>query len=289
MTALVQDGNFTKLGTEELPPPPLLALPVEANKQIFGGAAVCSNAAGNAVSAADAGALFCWGRCERGVNNLTTNAPYGAAGAQVVLVRPGVVYYNQDGSITQANVGQACFFVDDNTVSANAGGGSAVRPFAGMIVPPGSGQQGIALASNTQVPVYLGYPSPTGLVLKYNVPFTLAQLQALTSGTAFNVGVPLPPNARLEQAEINVTTALSGGGATAVTMTLQGGSDAAGSIIASTSVFTGGPAVIATPGSNPYAARGGQQIKATITNTGGTMATLTAGALSVDLFYAIVP
>ena len=289
MTAAIQDLNISKLGTDELPPPALLALPIEANKIIFGSTAVGTNAAGNAVPASDPTCLFVWGRCERQVNNLSTNIPYGAAGAQQVLIRPGAYYYNQDGSISAANVGQACFFVDDNTVSLNAGGTSAVRPFAGIIQPPGQGQAGIFLATNTQVPVYVGFPSCTGIELRYTVALPLATLQTFTSGTAFNVGFPLPANARLNAAEINVTTPLSGGGASAVTMTLQGGSDAAGSIIASTSVFTGANPVIATPGSNPYTARGAQQIKSTITVTAGTMAGLTAGVLSVDLFYTIVP
>ena len=72
-------------------------------------------------------------------------------------------------------------------------------------------------------------------------------------------------------------------------MSLSGGSDAAGSIIAASSVFTGAAPAVATPGTNPYQNRAGQQLKATLTVTGGTLAALTAGALSVDLFYTILP
>jgi hypothetical protein len=288
MTATIQDLITDKLGTEDQPFPVALSLPIEANKIIYAGTPVASNAAGNAVDAGDAGAIFVWGRAERQVNNLTTNAPYGAAGSQMVRVLQGVFYYAQDGSISQANVGQPCFFVDNATVSLNAGGTTAVRPFAGVIVPPGVGESGLYLATNTKVPVFLGEPSCIGMELRYTVAIPLATIQTYTSGTAFNVGVPLPTNARLDAAEINVLTPLSGGGATAVTAALSGGTDTAGSIITATSVFTGAQAVIATPGSNPYAARSGQQIKMVLTDTGGTLAGLTAGSLSVDIFYSIV-
>jgi len=282
MTAAIQDIQTNKLGTDEIPPPNYLALPVEAGKTIYGGTAVCSNAAGNAVNAGDAGALMAWGRCERQVVNTA-----GAAGAATVLIRPGAYYFVQDASITVANVGQPCFFVDDSTVSISPGGTSACRPYAGIILPPAIGEAGIFLPVNTKVAVYVGTPGPGNTVLRYTVALTLAQIQASTSGTAFNVGVPLPTNARLIASEINVATALSGGGATAVTASLSGGVDAAATILSAQSVFTGAAPVNAAPGTNPYAARGGQQIKMVITTTTGTNAGLTAGVMSVDLFYSI--
>lgn len=281
MTAAIQDIQTNKLGTDEIPPPNYLALPVEAGKTIYGGTMVCSNAAGNAVNAGDAGALMAWGRCERQVVNT------GAAGLVTVLMRPGAYYLSQDGSITIANMGQPCFFVDDSTVSLSPGGTSACRPYAGIILPPAIGEAGIFLPVNTKVAVYIGAPGPANLVLRYTVALTLAQIQATTSGTAFNIGVPLPANARLLASEINVATALSGGGATAVTAALSGGADAPASILAAQSVFTGAAPVNATPGTNPYAARGAQQIKMVLTTTTGTNAGLTAGVLSVDLFYSI--
>lgn len=295
MTAAINDIQIVKLGTDELPPPALLSLPVAANKILYAGTAVGSDVNGNCVDVGDPTCLFVWGRCERQVNNLATNLPFGAVGSFNVLIRPGVYYYNQDGSITAVNVGQACYFVDNNTVSINSGGVSAVRPFAGIICPPGAGQAGISFQGqgvavpNIQVPVYLGAPSCVGLTLRYTVLLPLVTIQAQTSGTQFNLGVPMPASARLVATEINVLTPLSGGGATAATMSLQGGVDAAGSILAAQSVFTGASLVTATAGSNPYAARGGQQLKATLTATTGTLAGLTAGSVSVDVFYTIAP
>jgi hypothetical protein len=293
MTAAIQDVTVTKkLGPDDVPAPSLLGLPMEANKIIFGGTFVANNAAGNAVDVGDAGALFAWGRCEKQVNNLSTNAPYGAAGAQQCLIKPGAYWINQDGSITAANVGQACFFLDNQTVGLQPviASSTAFRPFAGIIQPPGFGEAGVVLPTNTFVPVFVGSPACVGQVLHANIDIPLATITAQTTAVAFNLGPVLPANCRLIDYNINVLTALSGGSATAVTMTLQGGSDAAGSLIASTSVFTGASSVIATVGSNPYPSRGGQQLKATLTNDGThALSTLTAGHLSLDLFYTIVP
>lgn len=160
MAAATQDIVSDKLGTEEIPDPALLSLPVEANTQIFAGTMVATNASGNAVPASSATAKIVWGRAERGVNNLTTNSPFGAAQAQQVLVRKGPFYQNQDGTISQANVGQNCFAADDNTVSLSDLGGT--RPFAGVIMPMQKGSAA-ALATSSQVAVWLGAPNAYAL------------------------------------------------------------------------------------------------------------------------------
>lgn len=124
---------------------------------------------------------------------------------------------------------------------------------------------------------------------KMVVDIPLTTIQAQTSGTAFNVGAALPANARLISAEIDVVTPISGGTLSAVTAALQGGSDAAGSILGAVSVFTGAAASNSKPGSNPYPNRGGQQLKMTLTTTGDTCANAAAGHLSLVVFYEIVP
>jgi hypothetical protein len=284
MTAATQDVTASvKLGTEDTPPPALLAITMESNTQIWGGTMVASDSSGLAVPAKSSAALMLWGRAERGINNLTGQVPF----QPYVTVRPGPYYFFNDGSITAAMIGQPCYALDDQTVTTNptVTGASYWLPFAGLIMPPGVGKAGITLPINTMVPVWVGYPSPSSIVLHATVSFTLAQLQALTSGTAFNVGPVMPANARLIDYNVNVITPLAGN--TSDTITFQGGSDAAGSLIASTSIFTGASTPFATTGSNPYPSRGGQQLKATI--TGGTaLSNLTAGAISFDLFYTIL-
>jgi len=113
--------------------------------------------------------------------------------------------------------------------------------------------------------------------------FTLAQLQALTSGTAFNCLPVLPTNAKLLGFDVVVNQVLAGN--TSDTITVQGVGDAAGTIVASTSVFTGAPAAIGMQGSNPYASRSGQQIQATITG-GAALSGLTTGNLTFNAYIA---
>lgn len=298
MTAATQDIKTDKVGTEDTPPPPLLSLPIEANVQVFGGTFAGNNAAGRIVPATSAAALFLWGRIERGINNLVSNAPYGAAGSQNVTIRPGPYYFSSDGTITAANLGQAVYALDDNTITSNPtkSGVTYWLPFAGVVIPPGLGDNGFSPTDATKVPVWVGYPSCTGMVLHANISVPLATIQAQTSGTAFNLGPALPSNAVLIDMQFNLATLLTGGGETGTTISIQGGADAAGTLqstalvnltsgtVGSYSSFGG-----SNPGSNPYPKRGGQQLKATLTQAGGTLAGLTAGAFNVDIFYAIVP
>lgn len=292
MTAATQDVTATvKLGTEDTPPPALLALPVESNTLIYGGTMVASDSSGNAVPAKQASALMVWGRCERQINNLTGQTPF----QPFVTIRPGPFYWYNDGSITAAMVGQPAYALDDETVTSNpcVAGATYWLPFAGLIMPPAVGKAGIIIPTNTMVPVYSGFPSPSSIVLHGNIAVPLATIQAGTSGTAFNIGNVLPANTKLIGASINVVTPLSGGANTTATASLATSADATfptnakATIIAATTVFTGAFTPISVIGSNPYDSRGGQQLQMTIT-TSGTQSALTAGVLSVDVYYTIV-
>lgn len=128
-----------------------------------------------------------------------------------------------------------------------------------------------------------------GFMQHVSIDIPLATIQAQTSGTAFNVGSALPTNCRLVDYNVNVLTAISGGTLSALTCTLQGGTDAAGTLVASHSVFTGASPTNSPIGSNPYPSRGGQQLKMTLTATGDTLNHATAGHLSIDLFYTVLP
>jgi len=130
--------------------------------------------------------------------------------------------------------------------------------------------------------------SATGLaVQRLTIDIPLATIQAQTSGAAFNVGAVLPANARVVDSEINVLATITGGTIASAHATLQGGTDAAGSLIASSDVFTA-TGTFSPIGSNPYPTRGGQQLKMTLTTTGDTLAHATTGHLSVDIFYHTV-
>lgn len=300
MTATTQDIKADKLGTEELPPPALLALPCEANTIIYGGTPVFNDAAGNAVDGTPgAGALYCWGRCERQVNNLSSNSPFGAAGAQQVPIRPGVYYFAQDGSVGVAQMGRAVYALDNQTATANpvqSMTSTTWLPFLGIVQPPGLNEFGLNLTGLNKTPVYLGYPSSTGMVFHANIPVTLANIQAQTSGVAFNLGPVTPAGFTLIDMQFNLVTLLTGGGETGTTISIQGGTDAAGTIQSTglvnlTSGTVGAYASFggSNPGTNPYSKRGAQQLKGTLTQAGGTLAGLTAGAFNVDVWYTLAP
>ena len=180
MTAATKDVVSDKLGTEETPDPALLAFPVEASTKIYAGTMVATNAAGNAVPAGTAGAVVIWGRCEKQVDNSSGNA-----GDLVVTVRKGPYYFAQDQSITQANIGQNAYAVDDSTVSLSDGGGT--RLLAGVIYP--IGETTTSLATTSKVPVWLGLPNAyelsAGLTTSGSARNVVTSLAAYTgSGTA---------------------------------------------------------------------------------------------------------
>jgi hypothetical protein len=104
--------------------------PVEANTTVYLGAMVALNANGNATPAASVTGLKILGRAEMVSNGVpgqdAVNNP-GAAGAISIVARRGVFMYAvNDATIGAAQVGQIAFAVDDNSVSANDGGGAVV-------------------------------------------------------------------------------------------------------------------------------------------------------------------
>jgi len=279
MTALTQDRKTDRINPEDSVLPLLLTpTPIEANTTCFAGGMAAYNASRNVVPAAATAGLIIMGRTESTV----VNNP-GTAGSQQVLVRPGAYYYNSGtgvDAITNANIGAPCYASDDQTVNLTDGG--VGRPLAGTILglnPNGNGQVGVQLG--------MVWPYAGGFVQHTTILLSLAQIQATTSGTPFNVGPVLPANYRLFESEVVCTQTFTGGGVTAITVSL-GVSGANGSILATgSSIITSG-LINAAPGSNPFQQRGGAQLQALITNTGGTNATLTAGTLQIDLFGAII-
>lgn len=104
--------------------------------------------------------------------------------------------------------------------------------------------------------------------------------------STFNIGSVLPSNARVLGAEINVTQILAGVGLSVAVATVQGSSDVAGSLIAGSTLLSTG--LSGGTGLNQYLSRGGQQLTVTITLTGALLSALTSGALTVNIFYAVV-
>lgn len=124
-----------------------------------------------------------------------------------------------------------------------------------------------------------------------NIDIPLATIKANTSGAAFNIGAALPAGARLMRSELNVIQVLGGGASTAVVAKVQNTGETAGNLLggaAGSDVHTAtGTFTDIKTGTSPTVARGGQQLQATLTATGDTLANLTTGHLSVDLYYSV--
>ncbi len=168
MTALALDRKTDQLGTPDLAYPVLLRYPVEASTNIYGGALVAINAAGNAVPASAIGALKCVGRAERQCLNQAVGGTVspdgiasGVAGSISVPVHQGVFYFNVNGdsTILKAQFGANVYASDDNTVSLSDAGGT--RPYVGFVLdPPQTATVPNMGTSLTQVGVFVGVANP---------------------------------------------------------------------------------------------------------------------------------
>lgn len=108
----------------------LISVPVAAGAKIYAGALVVANATGYAAPGSTALNLTYLGRAEEFMDNSA-----GADGDVSVLVRrkKAFKFSNSGGdAVTQANLGKACYIVDDETVSATDGAGT--QSAAGEVV-----------------------------------------------------------------------------------------------------------------------------------------------------------
>ena len=123
MTALAQDRNTKRREGHKR------SFPAAAAAVLWAGAMAAVNAAGNCVPMSTSTTLKGVGRVERRVDNTS-----GAAGAQSVEVSAGIFRFANSASadlITQADIGNDCYGVDDQTVAKTSG--SSTRSVAGKI------------------------------------------------------------------------------------------------------------------------------------------------------------
>ena len=122
MTALTEDRNTPYMDAE------LIVPPVAAGAVIHAGALVVANASGYAEPGSTATGLTALGRAEEAVDNSG-----GGDGAATVRVRRKAAFrFENDGTVTQAELGKTCYIVDDQTVAATDGTGT--RSAAGKVV-----------------------------------------------------------------------------------------------------------------------------------------------------------
>lgn len=158
----------------------------------------------------------------------------------------------------------------------------------GKAVDPTTPSEGQVLTWDDTLQKWIG-KDPQQVTQMQEGLFPLATLQAAgaTSSATFNIGGALPSDARLMRTELEVVQVLAGGLLVAASATIQGGSDANGTLLSSLSVL-GGTGQFSGDGSNPYCSRGGQQITLDVTLTGATFSALTAGSLTARLFYSVI-
>ncbi|MFZ1889755.1 MAG: hypothetical protein WAU33_17170 [Candidatus Binataceae bacterium] len=135
---------------------------VEANTNVYLGGILALDANGYAVPASatttTTNALRIIGRADKVVDGIpgenAINNP-GAAGAISVTARKGVFLYDQDNSITMADLGAICFALDDHTLTAtDRANGASVQQYA-------AAGQVIALDPSGQVWVDFWHQSST--------------------------------------------------------------------------------------------------------------------------------
>ena len=204
MAALTIERTVTKMGERVIPD--LMSMPVAAATKIFAGAMVSLNAAGYLVPSSTALGLTPIGRAEKTVDNTV-----GAAlnGSLSVEVRQGVFRLHNSASvdlIAQANVGQDCFLVDDNTVALTSAVNTRSR--AGRIY------QVDADGSVWVLIGMVGQASPGGVPvpsqdIKLPISFATANAAALYT-------VPAGQRLRVNRVWWEVTTGFTGGAASTI-------------------------------------------------------------------------
>ena len=130
---------MTALALERLTPtagvyPSRGTYPIRANVQIFKGAMVGLDSSGRAMPANTIanGCLRIVGRSSATYDNRTGSVLGGAAGAVDVEVEFGIFQWANNDSIAAADIGKACYAVDDQTVALSDS--SEARCFAGVIL-----------------------------------------------------------------------------------------------------------------------------------------------------------
>lgn len=126
MTALAADRNTPQRGDRSYDD----VYDVAASTKIFAGALVMKDASGNANDGAAATGQVALGRAQEYVDNSS-----GSAADKTVKVRSGIFRWANStagDAITKADIGAACYIVDDQTVAKT--NGSSSRSAAGTIL-----------------------------------------------------------------------------------------------------------------------------------------------------------
>jgi hypothetical protein len=144
---------------------------------------------------------------------------------------------------------------------------------------------------SSQKAVKTALATKQGLLAKVTQRIQHSDLTDAVNGEAqsINIGAALPANAIVLEHEVKVDTLFSGGGASAVKLDVGG--TVATAIVSQMDVFTGAATGSLSPrtGAHAQGVFGGQQLAAKFTpDAGHTLLGLTAGDLTITVWYAVV-
>ncbi len=247
---------------------------------IYAGAMVCLNAAGYAEPAgASAGQSPVIGRAERTVDNSG-----GSAGDLNVRILPGQFKFDNSGtSIALTNTGAYCYAVDDESVALTDAGSS--RPLAGIITRVDS--DGVVV----QTQFGIGAASEGGgQVQRSTLEIVVADLTTVGTSQTLTFPNAIEAGSRVLGVGIPLATPFTGGGAAACTVDVgdAGDTDALvdGAVLLAAAVD--GEASAITLGIAPHKTFAAATSLQAVVTSDVNVSTLTAGACTLHVFYAVV-
>lgn len=124
-----------------------------------------------------------------------------------------------------------------------------------------------------------------GSLLMLEQTITHEDLDAAATSQTLNLGGALPEGARVVGVETQVNTAFTGGSVSAAVLNV-GVSGALTALVSARDIFTGAAAALAGTGARNVGSFSEAQLQAQVTATGGNVSTLTAGSVTIRVFYA---
>lgn len=270
--------------------------PIAANVRIFKGAQVGVNSDGEAMPAGTlaSGCVRAIGKSSSEYDNRTGSELGGLAGATDVEVEYGVFDWENSGGadeITEADVGAIVYAVDDEKVALTSN--SDTRPPAGIVSEVRDGVPWIWQSPAIAKLAASGALADAGVSLqKRSITIGHADLTDADTSQTINIGAVLPANARILGYCGHDFTAFAGGTVSNLLVDIGTAGDVDAISDGSSLFIAAVDGQIATHvdgiAPNKLFAAAGAQLIATIVSTGDNLVNLTAGAVTIDVLFAVL-
>lgn len=292
MTALAQERLTKDIG---FPLPVRGSYPIAANTRIFKGSQVAVDSAGRAIPATTiaGGAVRVVGKASSTVDNRTGSELGGAAGAASVEVEFGCYGWENSTSadeIANDDVGKPCFAVDDQTVALTDG--SSTRRAAGFISEVRGGKVYVHQSPTFGKMAEAIAVTDAGITLqKRSVTIDHTDLTASTTTETESIGSALPDDARILGVGLELATPFAGiTGPVTVDIGSAGDVDALVDGANLTDAAVDGQASTRPAGIAPnkhFASA--TQLIATFLSASGNLEDCSAGEVTIDVLFAVLP